>query len=130
MKLFDKAIEYTGRDVYFMTEEETVPGYDLLNGIIRVDIDRYWDVDANAYRVRAEASIITHKEYEEFVGERSTKEDETKTGKTFDRGDIFTEVNVARANWNGSKIEIVNCTNDGQILWCSYSNRLYQQWGN
>ena len=116
LKLFDKAIEYTGRDVYFMTEEETVPGYDLLNGIIRVDIDRYWDVDANAYRVRAEASIITHKEYEEFVGERSTKEDETKTGKTFDRGDIFTEANVARANWNGSKIEIINCINDGQIL--------------
>ena len=116
LKLFDKAIEYTGRDVYFMTEEETVPGYDLLNGIIKVDIDRYWDLDANAYRVRAEASIITHKEYEEFVGERSTKEDDTKTGKTFDRGEIFTETNVAKANWNGSKIEFVNCVNDGQII--------------
>ncbi len=116
LKLFDKAIEYTGRDVYFMTEEETVPGYDLLNGIIKVDIDRYWDLDANAYRVRAEASIITHKEYEEFVGERSTKEDDTKTGKTFNRGEIFTETNVAKANWNGSKIEFVNCVNDGQII--------------
>lgn len=115
LKLFDKAIEYTGRDVYFMTEEETVPGYDLLNGIIRVDIDRYWDVESNGYKVRAEASIITHKEYEEFVGERSTKEDDTKTGKTFERGEIFTEANVAKANWNGSKIEIVNCTNDGKV---------------
>ena len=115
LKLFDKAIEYAGRDVYFMTEEETVPGYDLLNGIIKVDIDRYWDIQENAYRVRAEASIITHKEYEEFIGERSTKEDDTKTGKTFDRGEIFTEANVARANWNGSKIEIINCTNDGEI---------------
>ncbi len=115
LKLFDKAIEYTGRDVYFMTEEETVPGYDLLNGIIRVDIDRYWDIENNEYRVRAEASIITHKEYEEFVGERSTKEDDTKTGKTFERGDIFTEANVAKANWNGSKIELVNCTNDGKV---------------
>ena len=115
LKLFDKAIEYTGRDVYFMTEEETVPGYDLLNGIIRVDIDRYWDEEANGYRVRAEASIITHKDYEDFVGERSTKDDDTKTGKTFDRGEIFTETNVAKANWNGSKIEIVNCVNDGEI---------------
>ena len=121
LKLFDKAIEYTGRDVYFMTEEETVPGYDLLNGIIRVDIDRYWDVESNGYKVRAEASIITHKEYEEFIGERSTKEDDTKTGKTFERGDIFTEANVARANWNGSKIEIVGCTNEGKIS-ASYSN--------
>ena len=115
LKLFDKAIEYTGKDVYFMTEEETVPGYDLLNGIIRIDIDRYWDIDDNTYKVRAEASIVSHKEYEEFVGERSTKEDATKTGKIFERGSIFTEANIARANWNGSKIEIINCTNDGEI---------------
>jgi hypothetical protein len=121
LKLFDKEIEYSGKDVYFMTEEETVPGYDLLNGIIRVDIDRYWDDDSNTYKVRAEAAIVTHKDYMDFIGERSTKEDEARTGKTFDKGEVFTEVNIARANWNGSKIEITNCTNEGKVS-ASYSN--------
>ncbi len=115
LKLFDKAIEYTGKDVYFMTEEESVPGYNALNGIIRVDIDRYWDNEKNEYKVRAEASIITHKDYLDFVGNRSTKEDEARTGQIFDRGAVFTDVNIERANWNGSKIEIVNCVNDGEI---------------
>lgn len=115
LKLFDKEIEYSGKDVYFMTEEETVPGYDLLNGIIRVDINRYWDNDANEYRVRAEATIVTHKDYLDFVESRETKEDEARTGNIFDRGVVFTDVNMEKANWNGSKIEILNCVNDGEI---------------
>ena len=36
LKLFDKVIEYTGRDVYFLTEDETIEGYSKLNGIIKV----------------------------------------------------------------------------------------------
>ena len=115
LKLFDKEIEYSGKDVYFMTEEETVPGYDLLNGIIRVDINRYWDNDANEYRVRAEATIVTQKDYLDFVESRETKEDEARTGNIFDRGVVFTDVNIEKANWNGSKIEILNCVNDGEI---------------
>ncbi len=120
LKLFDKAIEYAGKDIYFLTEEETIPGYTRLNGIIKTTIERYWDNAANDYRVRVEAVLISHKEYEEFIGERETNED-TVRGSEFDRGQIFTDVNIAKANWNGKKVSFERCTNNGTIT-ANYMN--------
>ena len=114
LKLFDKVIEYSGRDVYFLTEDETIEGYSKLNGIIKVVIERYWDNDAQEYKVRAEATIVSHKEYEEFMEERETNNDDVK-GQEFDRGSVFTDANIVNANWNGKKVEFTGCTNNGTV---------------
>jgi hypothetical protein len=114
LKLFDKVIEYTGRDVYFLTEDETIEGYSKLNGIIKVVIERYWDNDANEYKVRAEATIVSHKEYEEFTENREVNNDDVK-GEEFDRGSVFTDANIVNANWNGKKVEFRGNTNNGTV---------------
>jgi len=114
LKLFDKVIEYSGRDVYFLTEDETIEGYSKLNGIIKVVIERYWDNDTNEYKVRAEATIVSHKEYEEFIEERETNDNDVR-GEEFDRGSVFTDANIVNANWNGSKVEFTNCVNNATI---------------
>ena len=114
LKLFDKVIEYTGRDVYFLTEDETIEGYSKLNGIIKVVIERYWDNDANEYKVRAEATIVSHKEYEEFTEQRETNDANVK-GQEFDRGSVFTDTNIVNANWNGRKVEFTGNTNNGTV---------------
>ncbi len=114
LKLFDKVIEYSGRDVYFLTEDETIEGYSKLNGIVKVVIERYWDNDADEYRVRAEATIVSNKEYQEFIEERETNSDDVR-GEEFDRGSVFTDANIVNANWNGRKVEFTGCTNNGTV---------------
>ncbi len=114
LKLFDKVIEYSGRDIYFLTEDETIEGYSKLNGIIKVVIERYWDDNAKEYKVRAEATIVSHKEYEEFAEQRETNEQDVK-GQEFDRGSVFTDANIVNANWNGRKVEFINNTNNGTV---------------
>ena len=78
LKLFDKVIEYSGRDVYFLTEDESIEGYSELNGIIKIVIERYWDNEDNEYKVKAEATIVSHKEYEEFTEQRETNDADVK----------------------------------------------------
>ncbi len=114
LKLFDKVIEYTGRDVYFLTEDETIEGYSRLNGIIKVVIERYWDTTAQEYKVRAEATIVSHKEYEEFAEQRETNNADVK-GQEFDRGSVFTDANIVNANWYGKKADFINNTNNGLV---------------
>ena len=114
LKLFDKVIEYTGRDVYFLTEDESIEGYSKLNGIIKVIIERYWDNKTNSYKVRAEATIVSHKEYEEFTEQRETNDTDVK-GQEFDRGSVFTDANIVNANWNGRKVQFTNNTNNGTV---------------
>ena len=120
LKLFDKVIEYAGKDIYFLTEEESIPGYTKLNGIIKTTIERFWDNAAQDYKVRVEAVLVSHKEYQEFIGERETREDNVR-GSEFDRGEIFTDVNIAKANWNGKKVSFERCTNNG-VITANYMN--------
>ncbi len=115
LKLFDKIIHYSGRDIYFLTEDENIDGYEKLNGIIKVEIERYWDFDDLEFKARANAELVSHKEYEQYSGERES-DTRVDNGEAFDKGLIFTDVNIANVNWNIRKMKFDNCINEGKII--------------
>ncbi len=115
LKLFDKVIEYAGKDIYFLSEEESAEGYSSLDRIVRVDVERYWDDELREYKVRAEAALISKEEYQSFTGSQETKESTSKTGELIDRDTVFTETDLVTANWNTRKTAISNCTNNAEV---------------
>ena len=115
LKLLDKVIEYSGKDIYFLSEEEAAQGYTTLSKIVRVDVERYWDDEIKEYKVRAEAALISREEYESFTGSQETKESESKTGQIIDEDTVFTDTDLVTANWNNRKTVIKNCTNNAEI---------------
>ena len=121
LKLFDKIIEYAGKDIYFLSEEEPAEGYSALDRIVRVDVERYWDEELREYKVRAEAALISRADYESFTGSQDTKESESKTGKMMDEDAIFTDTDLVTANWNTAKTVFANCVNNAEVK-CDYMN--------
>ena len=121
LKLFDKIIEYSGKDIYFLSEEEPAEGYANLDRIVRVDVERYWDDELKEYKVRAEAALISKADYQSFTGSQETKESESKTGEMVDPDVVFTDTDLVTANWNSRKTVITDCVNNASVK-CDYMN--------
>ncbi len=115
LKLFDKVIEYAGKDIYFLSEEESAEGYSSLDRIVRVDVERYWDDEVREYKVRAEAALISKEEYQSFTGSQETKESTSKTDEFIDKDVVFTDTDLVTANWNTRKTVINGCTNNAEV---------------
>ena len=115
LKLFDKVIEYAGKDIYFLSEEESAEGYSSLDRIVRVDVERYWDDELREYKVRAEAALISKEEYQSFTGSQETKESTSKTDEFIDKDVVFTDTDLVTANWNTRKTVINGCTNNAEV---------------
>ena len=113
LKLFTKDIHVVGTDVYYIKENETVPGYDSLVGVVRADIEKYWDNETHEYKVRVTTNILTNEEYESDTIDN--QDEPSRTGYFLNKEEIFTETNVAKANWRMSKAEFINCTNTANV---------------
>ena len=109
LQLFVKDINTIGTDVYYIKENETVPGYNNLIGVVRADIEKYWNENSQEYKVRVVTNILTDDEFESDTIADSTQP--SKTGIFLNKEEIFTETKVAKANWRTSKAEFINCKN-------------------
>ena len=105
-KILDKELRAVGLDTYYIMEDEPVKGYVSLTGVVRLDIERYWDDEAKCYKIRISTSVLTDTQFEEA---------ESNLRSTFDRGDIFTDVKIEKANMNSEKAEFIDCTNNAKI---------------
>ena len=113
LKLFNQEIKALGVDIYYIKENETIPNYPGLNGIIKAEVERYWDKENSKYKVRVTTSVLTK---EEFDNDTSIPDSgDIKTEKVFEEGEIFTDTNIAKANWNSAKTEFINCVNNGAL---------------
>ena len=123
LKLFTKDIKSLGIDTYYIIENETVSGYSKLNSVIKLRVERYWNTDKSEFETRAEVELLDNEEFEKDIvnPDETDKTVDSKTGKEFDEGTIFTDVNVEKANWNIEKAEFINCKNTGAIT-NSYMN--------
>ena len=109
-KIVERQLRAVGLDTYYIIEEQPVPGYEPINGIVRLDVERYWDDEEKAYKFRISASVISDIKYE--IAEPNLRTERP----IFDRGDIFTDVKIEQANMNTEKAEFIACTNNGEIV--------------
>lgn len=117
LNLFTKDIKSLGIDTYYITENEILPGYNKLDSVIKLKVEKYWNIDKSEFEVRAEIELLNKDEFAKDIvsSDESNKPVDSKTGKEFDEGTIFTDVNVENANWNLEKAEFINCKNTGMI---------------
>ena len=113
LKILEKDIITTGYDTYYIKENETVGNYNKLVGVARLDVERYWDSSIKEFRVRATVSLISDDEYSD--DEASEEDTGSRTGNTFEEGEVFTEANIAKANWRTEKAEFINCVNTAEL---------------
>ena len=111
-KIVERQLRAVGLDTYYIIEEQPVKGYEPINGIVKLDVERYWDDEGKAYKFRISASIISDIKYE--IAEPNLRTERP----LFDRGDIFTDVKIEKANMNSEKAEFIDCTNNGEIVGC------------
>lgn len=123
LKLFTKDIKSLGIDTYYITENETVSGYSKLDSVIKLKIERFWNSDTSEFEIRAEIELLDNEEFAKDVVDpnESNKQFDSKTGKEFDEGTVFTDTEIEKANWNIEKAEFINCKNTGAIT-NSYMN--------
>ena len=114
-KIVERQLRAVGLDTYYIIEEQPVKGYEPINGIVKLDVERYWDDDSKEYKFRITASIISDIKYE--IAEPHLRTERP----VFDRGNIFTDVQIEKANMNTEKAEFIGCTNNGEVVGC-YEN--------
>ena len=113
LQLFTKDINTIGTDVYYIKENETVSGYNKLIGVVRADIERYWDDDTHEYKVRVTTNKLTDAEFESDTVVNNDQQG--RTGNFLNKEEIFTEQAIAKANWRTSKAEFINCSNTVEV---------------
>ncbi len=103
-------INNLGIDTYYIIENKTIPGYKELNGNIKLEVKRYWDIKTESYKVSVKTEKLSDDEYVEDKPTESKDEIPSQTGS------IFSKVNFENVSFNSNKAEFVGCINNGQII--------------
>lgn len=103
-------INNLGIDTYYIIENKTIPGYKELNGNIKLEVKRYWDIKTESYKVSVKTEKLSDDEYVEDKPTESKDEIPSQTGS------IFSKVNFENVSFNSNKAEFIGCTNNGQII--------------
>lgn len=112
--LFYRDIVASGTDTYYIKENDMVKGYKTLSGVIKVEIERYWDETTSEYKVKAKVNVISDKDFDADVAENNDSK-ASKTGLVHNQGILSATVNFARTDSNNSKAEFINCKNTGEV---------------
>lgn len=112
--LFYRDIVSSGTDTYYIKENDMVKGYKTLSGVIKVEIERYWDNVASEYKIRANINVISDKDFDEDVAKNNDSK-ASKTGLVHNQGILSATVNFARTDDNTAKAEFINCKNTGEV---------------
>ena len=118
--LFYRDIVTSGTDTYYIKENEMKKGYKALSGVIKVEVERYWDEVSNEYKVRATVNVISDKDFDGDIAKNNDSK-KSSTGLIYNQGILSSTVNFARTDSNDAKAEFINCKNTGEVA-NSYMN--------
>lgn len=110
LKVATVDINSLGVDTYYIKEVKPAYGYEGLLGYVKLEVSRYWDKEAQAFKVAVNTDVLSNKE---IVTDEPTVIDTPITSTT---GNIFTKVTFENVTWNVNKAEIKNCTNSGIVI--------------
>ena len=102
-------IKFEGRDTYFVKDVTPVEGYRRIAGYIKVVVTRYWDFEAEKFRVTVDYKVIDESKIKDELG-NNTDIDLDSLSDTF-----APEITFENVGWNSAKAVFVNCTNNGVI---------------
>ena len=102
-------IKFEGRDTYFVKDVTPVEGYRRIAGYIKVVVTRYWDFEAEKFRVAVDYKVIDESKIKDELG-NNTDIDLDSLSDTF-----APEITFENVGWNSAKAVFVNCTNNGVI---------------
>lgn len=102
-------IKFEGKDTYFVKDVTPVEGYRKIAGYIKVVVTRYWDFEAERFRVTVDEKVISEDKIQEELG-NNTDIDLDSISDTF-----APEITFENVGWNTAKAIFVNCTNNAEI---------------
>lgn len=102
-------IKFEGRDTYFVKDVTPVEGYRRIAGYIKVVVTRYWDFEAEKFRVTVDYKVIDESKIQDELG-NNTDIDLDSISDTF-----APEITFENVGWNNAKVVFVNCTNNGVV---------------
>ena len=102
-------IKFEGRDTYFVKDVTPVEGYRKIAGYIKVVVTRYWDFEAEKFRVTVDSKVIDENKIQEEIG-NNTNIDLDSISDTF-----APDITFENVGWNTAKAVFINCTNNGVI---------------
>lgn len=102
-------IKFEGRDTYFVRDVTPVEGYRRIAGYIKVVVTRYWDFEAERFRVTVDSKVIDESKIQDEIGNNTDIDLDSIT-------DTFApEISFDNVGWNTAKVVFVNCVNNGTV---------------
>ena len=102
-------IKFEGRDTYFVKDVTPVEGYRKIAGYIKVVVTRYWDFEAEKFRVTVDSKVIDENKIQDELGNNTDIELDSIS-------DTFApEITFENVGWNTAKAVFIDCTNNGVI---------------
>lgn len=102
-------IKFEGRDTYFVRDVTPVEGYRRIAGYIKVVVTRYWDFEAERFRVTVDSKVIDENKIQDEIGNNTDIDLDSIT-------DTFApEISFDNVGWNTAKVTFVDCKNTGAI---------------
>lgn len=108
LKIGSVNIKYEGKDTYFVKDVTPVEGYRRIAGYIKVVVTRYWDFEADKFRVTVDEKVIAEDKIWDEIGSNTNELDSIT--------DSFApDITFENVGWNNAKASFVRCKNNAEV---------------